>query len=377
MEDLDYEVGLFENLKILRLTLAANMDVPAFFIFHDSVAKEIARLFPQTEIELLSIHGIGPKKVEQFGEAILDVVNNYIRSHNITFETINKFSYSIDSCDDIDYDKNLYDILCNYVKENDFFRNPYPQITYSIIKNICRTYPTTPRDLLNIQGIGKKKYELYGEDFIKMISEYTNKNPILVKEIMGNYASITENSLSDFTKQTKALKYLIICNSKEAPTVCNRLDLLINCLYSIRDSYTFKDKDTLRLTSGGTLKTLLRNIVEPILNLSIDNNTNETISYILSKNSASKIKLEHKYNIDSNKLSSILSLYAYSNACDHILDEYSDKGYNMTKYNIKYFENLLNSDKDKILIDLLFVLESILSQEESLYNRTENFIQVL
>lgn len=376
MNNLDYDKNLFESLKILRTTLAANDEVPAFCVFYDSTAKDISRLYPQTLEELLTIHGINEKKSQKYGEAILDVVNNYIKFHNIKIKKQKIATKKHQACEEINYDKKLFNILCNYVKENNFFRNPYPQITYSTIKDICRTYPTSLRTLLQIQGIGRKKIELYGSELIKLIQDYTIANPNTVKGNLEKYSDIPSTNLTEFTKEAKLIKYLNIYNSQKSPITCNRLNLLIDCLYLIKDSYTVKDKDTLRLTAGGTLKTLLRNIVEPILNLSITNNINHTISYILKKDSPSRITMQNTYNIDSHRLDSLITLYNYANGCDHILDDYSNKSYNITKYNIKYFENSLDCDKEKILTDLLFVLRIILTQTKDIYDKVEKLLQI-
>jgi ATP-dependent DNA helicase RecQ len=65
---------LVTALKALRKGLAAERAVPAYVIFSDATLQEIAARRPRTSADLLTISGIGPKKLEQYGAAILEVV---------------------------------------------------------------------------------------------------------------------------------------------------------------------------------------------------------------------------------------------------------------------------------------------------------------
>ena len=61
----------FERLRTWRLEFARERGWKAFRVLHDSTLMEIARLRPRTLKELQTIAGIGPKKAEEFGTAIL------------------------------------------------------------------------------------------------------------------------------------------------------------------------------------------------------------------------------------------------------------------------------------------------------------------
>jgi ATP-dependent DNA helicase UvrD/PcrA len=71
--DLDpSETKLFEELRVLRLHLAAGK--PAFTVVSDQVLRDIARCRPTTLADLGEIKGMGPVKLERYGNAILAVV---------------------------------------------------------------------------------------------------------------------------------------------------------------------------------------------------------------------------------------------------------------------------------------------------------------
>jgi ATP-dependent DNA helicase RecQ len=64
----------FERLRALRKRLADAESVPAYIVFSDAVLREMAKHAPQTPAELLGIPGVGPVKLERYGEAFLEVL---------------------------------------------------------------------------------------------------------------------------------------------------------------------------------------------------------------------------------------------------------------------------------------------------------------
>ncbi|MFN3707350.1 DNA helicase RecQ [Microcella sp.] len=66
--------GLFERLRAWRASTAREAGVPAYIVFGDATLRGIALTTPSTLDELAQISGVGQKKLEQFGEAVLAVV---------------------------------------------------------------------------------------------------------------------------------------------------------------------------------------------------------------------------------------------------------------------------------------------------------------
>ncbi len=66
--------GLLAVLKAKRLEIARAQKQPPFVIFHDSVLIEMARLRPQTSMDMLAIQGVGPSKIERYGAVFLAVI---------------------------------------------------------------------------------------------------------------------------------------------------------------------------------------------------------------------------------------------------------------------------------------------------------------
>jgi ATP-dependent DNA helicase RecQ len=65
---------LFDALREVRRSLAAEAGVPAYVIFHDSTLREIAAAKPGTLAELARVNGVGRAKLERYGDAMLAAV---------------------------------------------------------------------------------------------------------------------------------------------------------------------------------------------------------------------------------------------------------------------------------------------------------------
>jgi ATP-dependent DNA helicase RecQ len=71
------DAALFEALKALRTKLAQEQKVPAYVVFSDRTLAELATHRPTSPHAFREIHGIGDAKLERYGAAFLDVVQNH------------------------------------------------------------------------------------------------------------------------------------------------------------------------------------------------------------------------------------------------------------------------------------------------------------
>ena len=65
---------LLDKLKTWRFVESQSQSVPAYVIFHDSTLAGIAAAQPKTLDDLSAISGIGAKKLERYGETILELL---------------------------------------------------------------------------------------------------------------------------------------------------------------------------------------------------------------------------------------------------------------------------------------------------------------
>ncbi|MFW6114707.1 MAG: DNA helicase RecQ [Thermodesulfobacteriota bacterium] len=69
--------GLFEELRKLRRTIAADKGVPAYIIFGDVALRDMARRKPLTPEAFLRVKGVGEKKYEDYGSLFLAAIKEY------------------------------------------------------------------------------------------------------------------------------------------------------------------------------------------------------------------------------------------------------------------------------------------------------------
>lgn len=68
---------LFEKLRNLRRTLAAERGVPAYVIFTDTALRDMARRRPATPEAFLAVNGVGQRKCAQFGDLFIRAIREY------------------------------------------------------------------------------------------------------------------------------------------------------------------------------------------------------------------------------------------------------------------------------------------------------------
>ncbi|MGH7503426.1 MAG: RecQ family ATP-dependent DNA helicase [Longimicrobiales bacterium] len=70
----DPREALFDRLRALRKQIADTQNVPAYIVFNDSTLRAMAAARPRTAAAMLTVPGVGPSKLERYGEAFLAVL---------------------------------------------------------------------------------------------------------------------------------------------------------------------------------------------------------------------------------------------------------------------------------------------------------------
>ncbi len=71
---------LFDRLRALRKSLADERGVPAYVVFSDKTLQDMAERRPGSPAELLEVHGVGLKKLAEYGDAFLAEVRGFRRA---------------------------------------------------------------------------------------------------------------------------------------------------------------------------------------------------------------------------------------------------------------------------------------------------------
>jgi ATP-dependent DNA helicase RecQ len=78
IESLDETMrGVFERLRAHRAQLARARGMPAYVIAHDRTLLAMAARLPRSHAELLEVPGMGPARVEQYGDGFLQVLRDH------------------------------------------------------------------------------------------------------------------------------------------------------------------------------------------------------------------------------------------------------------------------------------------------------------
>ncbi|MCG2829837.1 MAG: HRDC domain-containing protein, partial [Desulfobacteraceae bacterium] len=73
----DFSPELYELLRQKREEFGKAAGIPLFLVTSNRTLKEMAALVPKSMAEILQVHGIGPAKMEKYGQEFLDVILEY------------------------------------------------------------------------------------------------------------------------------------------------------------------------------------------------------------------------------------------------------------------------------------------------------------
>jgi len=81
-QNIDQE--LFEILRQKRKQIADKSGLPPYMVFSDKALTQMAAAYPSNKEELLTVQGVGSRKIETYGKIFLDIINDYCEKKNIT-----------------------------------------------------------------------------------------------------------------------------------------------------------------------------------------------------------------------------------------------------------------------------------------------------
>ena len=85
---LKYDLNLFNKLRKLRKQFANKINLPPYMIFSDVSLQEMAYYYPTDESSFINIKGVGSRKLKQFGDGFLNIINNHVKKNRIEFKSI-------------------------------------------------------------------------------------------------------------------------------------------------------------------------------------------------------------------------------------------------------------------------------------------------
>jgi len=82
-QTLEYDNGLYEQLRSLRTRIAYREGLPPYMILGDISLQEMAAYLPKQLSDLENIHGFGEVKIKKYGNQFLELVRKYTKDHNL------------------------------------------------------------------------------------------------------------------------------------------------------------------------------------------------------------------------------------------------------------------------------------------------------
>jgi hypothetical protein len=77
-DDPEPDDALFDALRVWRSRVASSNGVPAYLVFHDRHLQVLAGRKPTTLTELAGCPGVGPAKLERYGDDLLDLIADHL-----------------------------------------------------------------------------------------------------------------------------------------------------------------------------------------------------------------------------------------------------------------------------------------------------------
>jgi ATP-dependent DNA helicase RecQ len=79
---------LFDEMRKLRRQLADERGVPPYVIFSDATLRDLARMRPSSPATLLTVRGIGERKLADLGEQFLSLIGTYCRANGVELDAM-------------------------------------------------------------------------------------------------------------------------------------------------------------------------------------------------------------------------------------------------------------------------------------------------
>ena len=175
---------LLGRLKAWRLEVARERGVPPYVVFWDRTLEGIAAARPRSEWELLDVHGVGPAKLDEYGEDILEMVQGAQASGSREeYRKPAAPSRPVDrprpaggndppSTRPVDQD--LLAALKDWRAEQaaDHGVPAYIVFTNRSLESIAAAWPRTEEELADLYGVGPTKLDRYGEKVLELVREH-------------------------------------------------------------------------------------------------------------------------------------------------------------------------------------------------------------
>ena len=157
----DEDAPLLSALKAKRRELAETASVPAYIIFNDKTLVEMAKKRPVNLDAMAQINGVGAKKLENFGNLFLEVINGEVERLHPTRRKLAGDKEGI-----------LYDLLSEaqnkLIRGERGFDKPL-SCSASLLVKVTQRKPRSMKEISYI--LGEKRTDRFGTAFLDILTQ--------------------------------------------------------------------------------------------------------------------------------------------------------------------------------------------------------------
>ena len=156
-----------------RADKRSQLGVPTYVIFNDATLQQIAALKPADAGQLMQVKGVGPHKLERYGEEILALVAGAQPKKEFA-ESTNEW-VAVDQ-----FDQALLEDLKDWrLKTSKELGQPAFLILHDrSLESMSASLPKTNEELLAIVGVGPAKVTKYGQDVLRIVRAHSGTQPL-------------------------------------------------------------------------------------------------------------------------------------------------------------------------------------------------------
>ncbi|WP_419893050.1 DNA helicase RecQ [Oceanobacillus kimchii] len=139
---------------------------------------------------------------------------------------VTMFSSPIPTNESVDYNTSLFEELRNKRKElaQQLELPPYVLFSDTSLKDMARYFPTNKEDMLSIKGVGEKKWDQYGDDFLEIILNWKENNPTIKQPIPINRSTRNVQTIKD-DRPSHIISHQLFYSGKTIPEIASIREL--------------------------------------------------------------------------------------------------------------------------------------------------------
>lgn len=188
--NLEMENELFELLREVRYEISIEKKIPPYAIFGDASLKEMSIKYPVDKTAFIAIQGVGEKRYENYGDAFIEVIKEYMEKHNIKVSKniVNDLSMRkeldnmpLEIMTNEELLLELLDLRDVIAAEEKVYKTYI--LTMNTLKEISARLPKTIEEFSDVSGVGPKKIEKYAQRFLDLVNKYISENNMDVEWI--------------------------------------------------------------------------------------------------------------------------------------------------------------------------------------------------